>query len=69
MEVRTYQCDICGKVKGEANHWFKAAKLSPTITLVPWEFQFDMGIKGSGATILHLCGLGCAHKAMEQTLA
>ena len=62
-----YACDICGKQKGEANHWWMA-RLSDTaeaggtadpeaggVTLLRW--SKDASRNGD---VYHLCGQRCA---------
>ncbi len=65
-----FTCDICGKNKGEANHWWMAA-LGPLdspsgeeaarFTLMRWSRN-----KSQDADVYHLCGQGCAMHAMER---
>lgn len=71
----TYHCDVCGAVKKESNHWFRAlvTKLldgtavqlhaGPRFSIVPWERS-----TGRPKLEIHLCGLECAHKAMDRAL-
>ena len=69
----TYTCDMCGKRKGEANHWWMAtlggsrkaeaggrvgeARLS----LFRWSQAESQDEK-----MYHLCGQGCAVQALER---
>ena len=60
----TFTCDICGKRKGEANHWFKAAKFDdryPGFKIIPWG-------TGDIENEMHLCGMECAVKAMTKAM-
>ncbi len=60
-----YACDIRGKGKGEANHWWMASVSEPRdsgrLTLMRWtagQSQRD--------DIFHLCGQRCALQAAER---
>ncbi len=67
----SYTCDICGKKKGEANHWWMAmlgdvpcfdeGQPGFRFTLLPWN-----GAESSNPQMYHLCGQGCSMKAMER---
>ncbi len=71
----TFTCDICGKSKGEANHWWMAAVGSvpcfeengggdlrdQRFTLMRWS-RAD----SQNPDMYHLCGQGCAMQAMER---
>ena len=70
----SFTCDICGKSKGEANHWWMAALGS-----VPCFEDDGKGIRDQRFTLMrwsrsdsqnpdmyHLCGQGCALQAMER---
>lgn len=50
----TFTCDVCGRVKGETNHWFVA--LHPVgIWFGPWSENRARQPKS-----VHLCGETCA---------
>ena len=71
----TFTCDICGKSKGEANHWWMAAMgavpcfeenggadpRDQRFTLMRWS-RAD----SQNPDMYHLCGQGCAMQAMER---
>jgi hypothetical protein len=67
----SFTCDICGKKKGEANHWWMVALGSVPcfdegqpglrFTLLPWN-----AAESRNNEMYHLCGQGCAMKAMER---
>ena len=71
----TFTCDICGKPKGEANHWWMAAvgavpcfednggtdPRDPRITLMRWSMA-----DSQNPNMYHLCGQGCALQAVER---
>jgi hypothetical protein len=65
-EVTTYKCDECGKLKQEGNHWFKAISgRGKWFFVINWGNDFP-DLRGPR---LDLCGLECAHKAMEKALS
>lgn len=69
----SFTCDICGKSKGEANHWWMAALGSvpcfegsqdtreQRFTLMRWS-KTD----SQNPDMYHLCGQGCAMQAVER---
>lgn len=67
----SYTCDICGKKKGESNHWwmvmlgdvpcFDEGQPGLRFTLLPWN-----AAESSSQDMYHLCGQGCAMQAMER---
>ena len=71
----TFTCGICGKSKGEANHWWMAAlgavpcfeengstdTRQQRFTLMRWS-RAD----SQTPDMYHLCGQGCAMQAMER---
>ena len=75
----TFTCDICGKAKGEANHWWMASVGSvPCVEPDPQD-AFEKTFPDQRFTLLrwsradsqnpdiyHLCGQGCALQAMER---
>jgi len=66
-----YTCDICGKKKGEANHWwmlmlgdvpcFEEGQPNQRFTVLPWNSN-----ESRNTEMRHLCGQGCAMKALER---
>lgn len=64
MEIKTILCDVCKFQKKEANHWFKAVKLSvPGVSVYPWEAEVD-----AAREISHLCGIECVMKWVGRQL-
>jgi hypothetical protein len=57
-----YKCDECGKIKGEANHWFEC--------IFTHGESFEMYAWGTAPSqpggVIHLCGLMCATKRMQK---
>jgi hypothetical protein len=70
-EVSTFRCDECGKLKPDeptqlAQHWYRVALApGPRFIIIPWEYDLW---KPDGVIELHLCGMGCAVKAMTKTM-
>lgn len=69
-----FTCDICGKKKGESNHWWMVMlgdvpcweddQPSRRFTLLPWN-----PAESRNPEMFHLCGQGCAMQAMERFMA
>jgi hypothetical protein len=67
----SFTCDICGKKKGDSNHWwmyvlgdvpcFDEGQPSQRFTLLPWNFT-----ESRNPEMHHLCGQGCAMQALER---
>jgi len=70
----SFSCDICGKMKMESNHWwmvtlgkvlcFEEGRPSRHFTLVPWAQA-----ESRNTNIHHICGEGCATKALERFMS
>jgi hypothetical protein len=64
-----FTCDVCGKVKGESNHWFLfVSPVSRTqdngygFQVEPFEYHGPIGTQ-------HICSPGCLHKHIDQTIS
>jgi hypothetical protein len=67
----SFSCDICGKKKGEANHWWMLSyaecpcdeddQVPQRFSITPWSAD-----SSRNAEMRHLCGKGCAIKALER---
>jgi len=67
----SFTCDICGKKKGDSNHWwmfvlgdvpcFDEGQPGQRFTLLPWNFA-----ESRNPEMRHLCGQGCAMQALER---
>jgi hypothetical protein len=67
----SFTCDICGRKKLEANHWwmlvlgdvpcFDEGQPRQRFTLMPWNKA-----ESGNPDFYHLCGQGCAMQAMER---
>lgn len=60
MRVTTTTCDICGKLKGEVNHWY-------TLNVGGGSFELIPGV-GLGKTY-DICGQACATSALSKWMA
>jgi hypothetical protein len=66
-----FQCDYCGAVKGDANHWILRPKGEDVIRgayyasfiLWPWNDE-----DAARSDVQHICGNVCAGKALEKWL-
>lgn len=67
----SYTCDICGKKKGVANHWwmlslgnvlcFEEGQPNQRFTILPWDEN-----ESRNGEMRHLCGQNCAMTALER---
>ncbi len=67
----SFTCDICGKTKGEANHWWMGSLATAhglesderglRFTLMQW-----IKSESRDPEIYHFCGQGCAMQAAER---
>jgi len=60
--VDTVTCDVCGKQKQEANHWFVVA-LSFNIQIAPTGGQIDRS-----GDVFDLCGESCVLKKVSELM-
>jgi glutathionylspermidine synthase len=71
--TETFNCDICGKQKGNTDHWWLAwtEKYSPhtdapareMFKVYPWE-----NMMAHDADAKHLCGQACLQKLLDRWL-
>jgi hypothetical protein len=67
MEYPNYRCDVCGKEKGEANHWFAVqAIVEMVFKAMTWEEATE---SPAFSSYEHICGEECLHKRLAQWLA
>lgn len=68
MEFPAIKCDLCGRQKGETNHWLTAlisdVAEMPAIVFGP----IDIPAAGDGSTLQHICSHACAMKRFSQWL-
>src|SRR6478672_4684688 len=67
----SFTCDICGKTKGEANHWWMLSyadcacdeddQVPQRFSLMPWNAE-----QSRNPEMRHLCGKGCAMQCLER---
>ena len=77
-KIETYQCDVCGATKGEANHWWSLLvdEKAGVFAMQP----FVPSATGGGPTItisavncavlqaLHCCGQDCVLKKLSEVM-
>jgi hypothetical protein len=72
MDVATVACDVCGRSKGETNHWLQCIT-QPAKGDLP-EIQgigfgpIDAPISDADIKVEHICGHACAVKRFSQWL-
>lgn len=62
-----FKCDVCGKQKGEANHWFLAntpVSPQPVIRICGWNID-----AAYMPEFVHLCGEECVQKKVSEFLS
>jgi len=67
----SFTCDVCGKTKGEANHWWMLShadcacdeedQVPQRFSVMPWSAD-----QSRNPEMRHLCGKGCAMQALER---
>jgi hypothetical protein len=67
----SFTCDVCGKKKADANHWwmvllgdvpcYEQDQPHQRFTILPWN-----AAESRNTDMLHVCGQGCAMKALER---
>lgn len=64
----TVFCDVCGKQKGEVNHWLMAYTdvQSASLTILRWDAK---AFASEGNEFWHLCGAECVVKKVNEFLA
>lgn len=63
MKVETYKCDVCGKQKGDVNHWWLVWMTPFAFTVRPW------GDDQVERTSIHLCGNECVQRKVSEFLS
>lgn len=68
MQKLTAYCDICGKAKGDNNHWFKAMLVIPgCFTVWEWDAYDDAASDGEDR-MKHLCSESCVVKMLDKLM-
>ena len=62
MRFDTYKCDVCGTLKGENNHWFRADTGVSGLELNAW------GVMQPTASTVDLCSDQCVIKIVQKFL-
>ena len=63
MRREVFTCDICGKERGQVNHWFLAYGSGGYQVFYRWD---EVPPKTTG--VKHLCGAECAHSLLSRFL-
>jgi hypothetical protein len=71
-EVSTFRCDECGKLKEQANHWYRAMQPDGKRRFVIVAFE-DCNFSAfqelaEDQDVRDFCGMGCAVKAMTKAM-
>lgn len=71
--IEVFECDVCGKAKGESNHWYivlfgNNVGVDPSLGIFPWNY-YDQGnsmryIQGTS----FVCGENCLNKWISSNL-
>lgn len=62
-------CDICGRAKGETNHWLVATSSEGQPAHVAFApFEGGDYIVTEGLVIEDICGADCSHKRLQRAL-
>ena len=83
MKIETYQCDMCGRKKGESNHWLKVYQALRTgdesFTLTKHSTPMPSGLlepstlsaawSNTVNKTFDLCSAECATKCLSEFLA
>jgi hypothetical protein len=68
-----YKCDVCGKQKGESNHWWLRQRNLADLhvfVLLPWDAAAPDIVDVAGVAVYeHICSESCAIKSLSQYMA
>jgi hypothetical protein len=62
MRVDTFKCDVCGKMKGDGNHWFRIEAADAGMKMAPW------GKLKPSPTSVDLCSDQCVLTQVQKWL-
>jgi hypothetical protein len=62
MRVDTFKCDVCGKMKGEGNHWFRLEMGDAGMKMCPW------GVMKLTGSSVDLCSDQCVLTMVQKWL-
>ncbi len=66
MKKEQYTCDVCGRAKGEVNHWWRA-RVGNALHIYHWEY-FGEGGDDESVPTKHICGHECLNKLVAAFL-
>lgn len=61
-KTEIFTCDVCGRQKGEVNHWYMLSIMGGEFILSAWDADKKHAHK-------HLCGQECVIKAVNEYLS
>ena len=56
-------CDVCARIKGEANHWLQAWESGHSLAIGHWVAK-----EANLVRTIHLCGMTCYQKLLSEHL-
>ena len=65
--AKPYFCDICGKEKQAANHWFVGCFQQFTLCFLTWNDAREKFLLDDDKS-KHFCGQACTHKYLDRFL-
>jgi hypothetical protein len=68
MIRKSYDCEVCGAERKQANHWFVFTRTATGIEFHTWKWAVQKGVLDC-EPFGHLCGQECAHKLLDDFLA
>jgi len=69
MRGTSTTCDVCGRVKGETNHWLVAVSLLDHAGILYQPAELASDPRKSDYTYIDICGHNCAGKHFAAWLA
>jgi hypothetical protein len=67
MITAQISCDVCGRVKGEANHWWIVITYPDRANHIAFGPANTKAAEGS--KVEHICGEACAHIRLARALS
>ena len=65
MKFYQFQCDMCGALKKDSNHWY-VANILRSVGGTAHSFIVGEWDSGESGTEMHLCGRACVLRKMEE---
>ncbi len=61
-KIESYVCDVCGAIRGEANHWWQM-RIENACCLYRWDFCGELDLPDAP---LYLCGQSCVQRKVAE---